>query len=346
MTALSMERQSKEKELFERDDEDSPLPQGWLDTRNAEEEDFASRLAGTTSRVAVWSGNHIWWALRNPLLLRLEAGMDERTAAETHHTFSWTAEERRELFTILNSFRGQVAKNELEFVTFRYIRQRAGALLFTAFLHSVDAPFAEKELKATEEALLDGALDPRVVLGLIPALRNEIIVTRKGIWIYGGVKGTVERYIASDRFDQVGQTVGALSPAVINFLRRFLAAWRRNKGFGSVADESQVFRTVDAALLLVLLELDRETPEGMAGGARTGSVRAELYELVDKGVDCFDRAVDLLESYRRLFVLSRLYQSRKMAADVLATWKRIIEGEEDAGGELRDGEQRVRDYLS
>lgn len=343
LTALSMERQSKEKELFERDDEDSPLPGGWLDTRNAEEEDFASRLAGTASRVAVWSGNHIWWALRNPLLLRLEAGMDER-AAEAH-TFSWTAEERRELLTILNSFRGQVAKNELEFVTFRYIRQRAGALLFTAFLHSADAPFAEKELKATEEALLDGALDPRVVLGLIPALRNEIIVTRKGIWIYGGVKGTVERYIASDRCEQVGQTVGALSPAVINFLRRFLAAWRRNKGFGSVADESQVFRTVDAALLLVLLELDQEIPKGMAG-LRAGSVRAELYELVDKGVDCFDRAVDLLESYRRLFVLSRLYQSRKMAADVLATWKRIIEGEEDAGGELRDGEQRVRDYLS
>ncbi|KAL2255239.1 hypothetical protein VTK26DRAFT_3798 [Humicola hyalothermophila] len=35
-----------------------------------------------------------------------------------------------------------------------------------------------------------------------------------------------------------------------------------------------------------------------------------------------------------------------MAADVLGTWRRIIEGEEDRGGELGDGEQRVRNYLS
>jgi hypothetical protein len=35
-----------------------------------------------------------------------------------------------------------------------------------------------------------------------------------------------------------------------------------------------------------------------------------------------------------------------MAADVLGTWKRIIEGEQDDGDEFRDGEQRVRDYLN
>lgn len=70
-----------------------------------------------------------------------------------------------------------------------------------------------------------------------------------------------------------------------------------------------------------------------------------MYDLVDHGVDCFDRAVDLLETYHRLFVLSRLYQQRKMVADVLGTWRRIIEGEEDRGGELGDGEQRVRGYL-
>jgi hypothetical protein len=125
-------------------------------------------------------------------------------------------------------------------------------------------------------------------------------------------------------------------------LRRFLAAWRKKKGFGSIPDE--VFRTVDASLLLVLLELDQDTPAGQTG--KPGSVRKELYDLVDHGVDCFDRAVDLLETYRRLFVLSRLYQHRKMAPDVLATWKRIIDGEDDRGGELGDGEQRVRSYLS
>jgi len=129
---------------------------------------------------------------------------------------------------------------------------------------------------------------------------------------------------------------------VLQFLRRFLAAWRKKKGFGSIPEE--VFRTVDASLLLVLLELDQDTPKGRTG--KTGTIRKELYDLVDNGVDCFERAVDLLETYRRLFVLSRLYQHRKMAADVLATWRRIIEGEEDRGGELGDGEQRVRGYLT
>jgi hypothetical protein len=45
-------------------------------------------------------------------------------------------------------------------------------------------------------------------------------------------------------------------------------------------------------------------------------------------------------------VLSRLYQSRKMAGEVLATWCRIVEGEVDDGGEFRDGEQKVREYLA
>jgi hypothetical protein len=35
-----------------------------------------------------------------------------------------------------------------------------------------------------------------------------------------------------------------------------------------------------------------------------------------------------------------------MSGDVLATWRRIIEGEQDAGQELRDGELRVREYLA
>ncbi|KAJ9142775.1 Transforming growth factor-beta receptor-associated protein 1 [Pleurostoma richardsiae] len=343
-TAQSIERLSKERELFERDsdsqDEDSP-PEGWEATRNTEEEEFASRLAKTTDRLAVWSGSHIWWVRRNPLLLQLEARIESTPLADP--TRAYTSDERRQLFAILNSIRGRDAKTELEFLTFSYIRQRASVLLFTSFLHSADSPFSDPELKALEEVLLDGGLDPRVVLCLVPELRNEIVVGRRGIWIYGGVKGSVEKYIASEPSNSAGQTISALEPRILQFIKRFLTAWRRKKGFGSIADEKQVFRTVDAALLAVLLELDKGSPRGLA---RSGSIRSELYDLVDRGVDCFDRAVNLLESYHRLFVLSRLYQSRKMAADVLGTWKRIIEGEQDDGDEFRDGEQRVRDYLN
>jgi hypothetical protein len=104
-----------------------------------------------------------------------------------------------------------------------------------------------------------------------------------------------------------------------------------------------VFQTVDAAVLHILLLLDQHSPRGPATG---GSVRSELNDVVDKGVDCFDRAVELFEQFNRLYVLSRLYQSRKMTGQVLATWRRIVDGERDAGGELLEGEQDIRRYLT
>ncbi|KAI2619072.1 hypothetical protein GGS26DRAFT_573294 [Hypomontagnella submonticulosa] len=340
-TASSMERMSKERELFERDtdsqSEDS-LPDSWQATRNAEEEDYARRLAGTKARLAVWSGRNIWWATRNPLILRLDAQLEATVAAP-----NGPSAERRDLFAILNSFRNQEARSELEFLTFNYIRQRVGILLLASFLKSEDTPFSEPELRAMEEVLVESLLDPRVVLSLIPGVRNEVIETKRGIWIFGGVKSTAEGFISSRNFDKDSSTMASLSQSVLHFLRRFLTAWRRKKGFGSIPDENEVFRTVDAALLAVLLELDQHSP---SGPAKARSVRADLYELVDSGVDCFNRAETLIESHHRLYVLSRLYQSRKMVADVLATWRRIIEGERDDGGELTDGEQRVREYLT
>lgn len=343
-TDLSIERLSKERELFDQalDSDDEPLVDGWEAVRNREEQEYASRLAKTTSRLAVWVGNTIWWAIRNPLLLQLEVGLEAYDGGNGN--FSRSPEERAELLAILGSIKGRDAKTELEFMTFRYIRQRAGILLFASFLQSQEAPFTESELRAMEEVLLEGGLDPRVALALIPPLRNEIVESRRGIWIYGGVKNTVESCIRADQSGESIQPLSSLGTEVLLFLRRFLTAWRGNKDFGSISDKSQVFRTVDAALLLVLLELDQSSPKGLA--TKSGSVRSSLYDLVDSGVDCFDRAVDLLETYHRLYVLSRLYLSRKLSADVLGTWRRIIEGERDDGGELQDGEQRLRRHLS
>ncbi|KAH9435639.1 hypothetical protein MCOR27_005732 [Pyricularia oryzae] len=352
-TASSMERVSKERDLFERDldspDED-PLPEGWEAARNAEEESSVVRLAKVVGRLAVWENNRIWWALRNPLLLQLEAGIEANPldCDKSHVTSTNAAKDRRQLFAILNSFRGRDARTELEFLTFSYIRQRAGILLFSSFLDlPSEAPFSEPELGALEEVLLDSGLDPRVVLSLVPGLRHEIIQGRTGIWVFGGVKGTVERYLTGNPFNKAGQeAIANLDPRILQFLRRFLTACRKRKGFGSVRDGQEVSRTVDASLLAVLLELDKESPPGLPRGGPSSSTRAEINELVDRGVDCFERAVDLLESYNRLYVLSRLYQSRKMAGEVLATWRRIIEDERDDGGEFQNGEQRVRDYLS
>ncbi|KAM0438934.1 hypothetical protein ACHAPT_001695 [Fusarium lateritium] len=344
-TALSIEQLSREKELFERNidsqDEES-LPEEWEANRNSEEEEFARQLAKAEARIAVWCGSRIWWAIRNPLLIQLDAALE---AACPGRVFSPCDLDRRAIFVTLNLIRGQEARTELEFLTLGYIRQKAGILLLVNMLKSPEEKkFADSEIKALEDVLVESSLDPRVVLSLIPSIRNEIIEGQRGIWICGGVRKTSDAYLRSRDFEMTAKdSVGTLEPRTMHFLRRYLGTWRKRKGFGSVADEREVFHTVDAALLLVLLEIDQHSPKGLGKG---GVVRSELYEVVDKGVDCFDRAVGLLESYRRLFVLSRLYQSRKMSSDVLSTWKRIIEGETDIGQELRDGEQRVREYLT
>ncbi|CZS77343.1 unnamed protein product [Fusarium graminearum] len=344
-TALSIEHMSKEKELFDRNidsqDEES-LPEEWEANRNAEGEEFARQLAKAHANLAVWSGSRIWWAIRNPILIQLDAALEAACAGDV---FNPAELDRQAIFTTINSIRGRDPQTELEFMTYGYIRQKAGILLLTNLLKAPeDRQFTEKEVKALEEVLVESGLDPRVVLSLIPSVRNEIIEGSRGIWIYGGVRRTADAYLRSREFQMTSKDgVGTLEPRTMHFLRRFLGTWRKRKGFGSVADEREVFHTVDAALLLVLLEIDQHSPKGLGKG---GVVRSELYEIVDKGVDCFDRAVGLLETYHRLFVLSRLYQSRKLAGDVLATWRRIIEGEQDVGQELREGEQRVREYLT
>ncbi|KOS17254.1 Transforming growth factor-beta receptor-associated protein 1 [Escovopsis weberi] len=226
-----------------------------------------------------------------------------------------------------------------------YIQQKAGIfLLIELLLSPAGGDFSDFELAKIEEVLVESKLDPRVVLSLIPGIRNEIIEGRQGIWIYGGVKKAPETLLQSNAFlSRTMEGIRGLQPKLLYLLKRYLQAWRKLKGFGSVSVEAEVFRTVDAALLLILLEIDRESPKGRG---RPGTPRAELNELVDGGMESFERAITLLQAYHRLFVLSRLYQSRKMSAEVLATWRRIIEGEEDDGQELQDGEQRVRDYLT
>jgi len=339
-TATSLERVSGERELFESGDS---LPRDWEVQRNAEEQQFAERLGHTRTRLVAWSGKSIWWAVRNPLALRLDTALSILTSEESRSEPLWTSLDRRKAVELINSLRGREAKTETEFLSLGYLRQRAGLIIFMSIISRSGEPPSENELKASEEALLEGGLDPRVILSIVPYLRNEIVEGRTGIWIHGGVKNIADAFVAHILSDLSDSTKYGPHVDVLQYLRRFLADWRRKKGFGSIANENEVFRSVDAALLVVLLELDKASPSGPVQGR---SVRADLYDLVDNGVDCFERAISLLESHHRLFVLSRLYQSRKMAGEVLATWRRIVEGETDDGGEFREGEQRVREYLA
>jgi hypothetical protein len=341
-TALSLERVSAEKELFESGES---LPEGWEEKRNEEELQIAQRLGHSRTRVAAWSGKDIWWAVRNPLALRLDGSLSALTANEIRNDQTYPSLDRRKAVEMINSLRGREAKTETEFLSLGYVRQRAGLMIFMSILDALAEQPTEVEYRAAEESLLEGGLDPRVILSIVPYLRNEIVEGRHGIWVHGGVKDSADNFITNRLPEGSDSNDTAMSDHILHFLRRFLVAWRKKKGFGSVANESEVFRSVDAALLIVLLQLDKSTPLS-AGQPHRDSVRAQLYALVDHGLDCFERAVSLLESHHRLYVLSRLYQSRKMAGEVLATWRRIVEGELDEGGEFQDGEQRIREWLA
>lgn len=341
-TALSLERVSAEKELFESGDS---LPEGWEEKRNEEELQIAQRLGHSRTRVAAWSGKNIWWAVRNPLALRLDEGLSALTTNEIRNDQTYPSLDRRKAVEMINSLRGREAKTETEYLSLGYIRQRAGLLIFMSILDAVADQPTEVEYRAAEESLREGGLDPRVIMSIVPYLRNEIVEGRRGIWVHGGVKDSADNFITNRMPDRPDPSDTTMSDHILHFLRRFLASWRRKKGFGSVANESEVFRSVDAALLIVLLQLDKATPPS-SGQPAQGSIRAELHRLVDNGVDCFERAISLLESHHRLYILSRLYQSRKMAGEVLATWRRIVEGELDEGGEFQNGEQRIREHLT
>jgi len=212
-TAMSMERLSQEKELFDRDleSDDEALPDGWEAKRNKEGEDFVRSLAKTSSRLAVWAGADIWWAVRNPLLLQLESTLQAATP-QSQQTDVGKRETRQQLLSLLTAIKDRDAKTEFEFMTIGYIKQRASVMLVATFLESPEPPFTDEQMATMEQNLVGGDLDARVVLSLIPALRNEIVVNRRGIWIYGGVKDLVHGYISGEKPKPVIQAVSSLAP--------------------------------------------------------------------------------------------------------------------------------------
>ena len=310
----------------------------WEIARNQQEDEFGRRLGEKKSHIVVWTRNSVWWVFRNPLVLKLDATIDQALELAWKSTL-----DLRGLVKIVNSIRGQEARTETEFLSLEYIRQKISLIVFTQAASPTRLP--KDDYRIAEELLIQGGVDPRLPLSIIPLLRQEIVEGAKGIWIHAGVLGAVEVYASQiPGQNQIDERLGDLeAPAFLTLIKRFLLAWRERKGFGSIVDGPEVFQTVDAALLHLFLYVGRRA---LYTDHRTSaSLRAELYSVVDHGVDCFDRAVDLLEEYHRLYVLSRLYQSRKMSRKVLSTWRRIIEGERDDGGELADGENEVRKYL-
>ena len=330
MRHISTERPISTEPLVLEQREAEGVLEDWEVQRNKQEDEFASRLCQKSTRVVTWSGSAIFWVARNPILLKFDATIDQILHASLE-----TRLDQSRLVKIVRRIRKREAKSEAEFLSLEYIRQKISLILFA----DIAANRTDVNPQINEHLFVEGGLDPRVILSMVPLLQEDIVEGSKGIWIHEGLVILMERQLSTPPVSLESDEVLSRPEEfdLLGLIKRYLSIWRQRKGFGSIADETQIFSTVDAALLHVLLYQDQQ--------AQSSSIRAELYAVVDHGVDCFDRAVELLEEFHRLYVLSRLYQSRKMAGKVLATWRRIIEGEHDDGGELVDGENEVRKYL-
>ncbi|KAF3913246.1 hypothetical protein AA313_de0208595 [Arthrobotrys entomopaga] len=203
---------------------------------------------------------------------------------------------------------------------------------------------SEDTLVQTDEALREGGVDPRLVVALFgPAFRKDIVIDKKsnGLWVYGGIQDLLRALLYGKRNTLITDR------GTLLFLSRYLKDWTKKKGLESVQDKEQVFATIEAAYLRVLLILDQNTlkPTRALHGVEK-NIRLDLYHLVDSGIDDPVKAIAILEEYGRLFVLSRLYGKQKQYRDVLATWRRILaKGDGTENGEFPDGETIVKDYL-
>jgi len=330
--ALALRRLNIEGQVF--DEEKEPEIQ-------QREDALIARLAQTTTRTIFAHGSNIWWLVRQPILLELDAEL--QSAMHINSNKSYTIDCARVL-QVIDRIQKVEAVDELQFMTSTYIKQKAALLLF---FDSVIKTASGDSLNESDTAfvvsiLYESDLEPRLILSLLSSLSVELIVGPEGIWIPGGLVNLVD-LLRNQLQSKDIESSTTYNQNILELIKSYLFQWRKKKGFGSIADESRVFQTIDAALLHVLLILDQDDDKSKS---TDNHLRSEIYELVDHGIECFDRAVILLESFHRLYVLSRLYQSKKMSSQVLDTWRRMLEGDLDTYNDLTDGENDIRRYLS
>ena len=338
----------------------------WEVKRIAEELEAAKRISKIGGRVVFFSGKKMWRLLPSPMAVRLDSRLPSPILSSSRGAAPEAKKEadkrRAAILSVLKDVHGLEPTTERMFHEIAYIKQKCGILLLTEFLslpREEDKKQFPTELLATERALIDGSLDPRIVVSLFSGFEEELREGNNGVWVYGGIKKLIDS-VLKDRRSQEQPIRGdddQKEPEwngrrdLLLLLRRYLSAWRQKKGFGSVsqADEKEVFWTIDAALMrcLLLLEATR-SPSALQHMAGEVDVRQELYKMCDypSSVECFDRCVYLLEKFKRLYVLSILYQSKKMSREVLETWKRLFESDDEkALAEFGEGEDRIADYL-
>lgn len=340
-TKSTIERLEQENALFDTYSNGSTNPSPEYDAQRAAEElKFVQRLGHTTTQTLTWSNGNLWHLLANPLLLQLENQISI-TIASTELGYDFTQVKVSQILSFLGSVREREPQNETEFLSIKYARQKASVVLFLHLLSGIDDNSNLKAAcKLAESALIEGELDPRLPLSLLQPISREVIYGSTGIWIQQGIIDCFTNFKSPIKTFEQGPTEFWI------MFRHYLSAWQEKRGAsGSLSDEKAIFDSVDAALLHLLLYLDSDSSQ--ANGAQAPT-RAKLNNIVDHWKGDFERAVTLLEHYKRLYILSRLYQSRKSSKNVLQTWKRICEGDENADKDVTADHiyAQMRKYLA
>lgn len=313
--------------------------------RQREERMIAGQIASVRTNLLAWQGSDIWQIVPQDTIVRVI------------NKVLMMQDDLDTLMDAAKSLETEEQRSDIAFFMLDFLRQKCGLGLLRLVLRQSSA----NELTIPLRILSETELDPRCFLHLLPSVRQDIVWGDSVLWLYQGIQS--EFRLLADSLRQGDPTERALveERMVAQFLRPYLQSWRKKRDLGHIPDRDNLFKSVHLASLRILLRLDQtqSVPARSSSLAKafemhgpqppSRHIRSELYTLVDSGISCFEEAVALLEENKRLYVLSRLYQSRKQSGDVLQTWRRLIEGELDAAGEEEfepeQGLERICEYL-
>lgn len=311
--------------------EDSPPD--WETSRNEEELQVARRISRIESNILVWDDSNIWGLIQRPSI----AILDEAFPAIESFGKLTGLQIIKKTIAVTRKTAGIHPQAE------SYIKQKAGLILLSVLI-TLSVALDMARTRTVESILVDSGIDARVVVAFFPQYRREVVEGDSGLWAYSGIRRFYDEF--HELASKIDTTIVTRNIESKIVLKNYLTSWRHKKGYGSVVNEKEVFKTIDATLLAVLLDLssiplDTRSPEL---GQISSIAKREIFALIDGGVDCFERATKMLEERKRLYLLSYLFQSKRMSSEVLATWKRILESEE-GDEDFVDGEDRMKDYL-
>lgn len=172
----------------------------------------------------------------------------------------------------------------------------------------------KKDFHNSKVMWLEGSLDPRILIYIFSDKADVI----GDVWLFNGVKGTVEQISASLTQDTSEWRIFKNKPddELKNFYKSFLLAWLKKRDLESVVDKAHILISIELAYLRYLLTNE--------------CANEEIREFIDNElIETRDNTIveELLLARTKFTLLLRLYQKQGRIKDVLEGWKKLLSGE-------------------